>query len=265
MDFLLECIGFPPGFDLEQLARLVRERGEPVAWRGPHGLHLRLPFPGGLEVRLDCERGQQLATLWPHFEVRQRLRVAVQSITPLPDSPYDVILSGMANPPPPPLRGEPELSGDDYPLTTYLSDARRVPHHLPRGHVIAVSVAGFALDVSYLGPNEGVRDPYILEEPCGARLLPVEAPEHPLGCMEVSLRIRRVRRLVNPVTGARVEVLETDTPGRPIEVFVSPWQLEAEGLDTPRPGWRIEGSFLFTGRVSGGLPAPSSRLRASFG
>lgn len=265
MDFLLECIGFPPDHDLGQVARRILEHGEPVAWRGPRGKHLRLSFSGGLEVRLDREEGEELCTLWPHFEARHRLRVAVSSLEPLPDSPYDLILTGRANPPPPERGPELEAPVEDYPIATYLSDARRIPPDLAPGHVLAVSVAGFGLDITYLGPDQGVVDPYVRAEPSGARLLPVGAPEHPRGCMEVSLCIRAVRRLENPLTEAPVEILETDAPGRPLEIFVSPWQLAAQGLEPPRSGWRIEGAFMFTGRVAGGLPPAPGRLGPRFG
>jgi len=265
MDFLLECIGFPPDYDLASLARKIVTDGESVAWRGPAGTHLRLPLRGGVEVRMDRERGHEKSTLWPHFEVRHRLRVAVQSILPLPDSPFDALLTGIANPPLPTGDDERDALGEDYPLATFLSDARRLPKDVPRGHVLAVSISGFALDITYLGPNEGVRDPYVLEEPCGALLLPLTRSDGPGGTMELSLRIRRVRHLENPLTGALVDVLEADAPGRPLDLFVSRWQLEAEGFTVPRPGWRIEGAFFFTGRVSGGLPSNRRRKRSSFG
>jgi hypothetical protein len=48
-------------------------------------------------------------------------------------------------------------------------------------------------------------------------------------------------------------------------LFVSRWQLEADKLPAPRPGLRIEGSFLFTGRLAGGLPGPKQTARHSFG
>lgn len=263
MDFLLECIGFPPNHDTGALAALVRERGESVAWRGPSGTHLRLPLGGGLEVRLDREDGQAHETLWPCFDVQKRLRVAFQSKQALPDSPYDMLLHGIANPPLP-IEGDgrPEWDdgpGLDYALATYLWDARRLPRRLPVGHVLALSVCGFALDVSYIGPNSGVRDPFILEEPRGASLVPVASDINPGGCMELSLRVRHVGHTVNPLTGEPVERIEADAPGRPLDLFLSRWQREADGHPAPRPGWRIEGAFFFTGRVSGGLPARRQR------
>ena len=50
-----------------------------------------------------------------------------------------------------------------------------------------------------------------------------------------------------------------------MEIFVSRWQLEREGLPMPRPGWRIEGTFVFTGRLAGGLPPVRPRRERSFG
>ena len=252
MDFLLECIGFPPNFDYASLAREIRRRGESVAWRGPEGEHLRYPFPGGLEVRLDREHGQSEDSLWPHYEVARRLRVRISDLLHIPDSPFDVLLQGIANPslPDDPLG---ETSGDDYPIATYLSDARRIPSEIGAGHVIAVSISGFALDVSAIVPNEGVRNPYLALEPRGSLLLPLEGSQQPGGCMELSLPIRSVRRLENPLTREWIEVIEADAPGRPLDLFFSRWQLETHELPVPRPGWRIEGAFLFTGRVSGGL------------
>ncbi|HED66216.1 MAG TPA: hypothetical protein ENJ09_11750 [Planctomycetes bacterium] len=256
MDFLLECIGFPPSADPAALAELVMREGEPVPYRGPSGCHRLLRVAPGVEIRLDQEEGATHQTLWPHHEATGRLRVAVTSLHPLAESPSDAVLFGIANPPVPAEADDPsaEELGIDYAITTFLSDARRVPRSLPQRHVLAISVSGFAVDVSYLGPNEGVRDPFILEEPRGASLCPVADETNPRGCMELSLRIRKVRRLENHRTRQGFLILETDAPGRPIDLFLSLWQIQADGFEAPRPGWRIEGAFLFTGRVAGGLP-----------
>jgi hypothetical protein len=258
MDFLLECIGFPPGTDIAELARRVRREGERVPLRGPGGTHLRMPFPGGLEVRLDREEGQEHDSLWPYFESPRRLRVALESVKPVPDSPFDVLVHGRANPP---LPGDPwrETSGDEYPLVTYLCDARRLPRALPRGHVLAVSLAGFALDIGYVGPDEGVRNRYLREDPRGSELLPLEGAEQPGGCMELSLVVRAIHHLENPFTKERIELVEADAPGRPLDLFLSRWQLASHALQAPRPGWRIEGAFLFNGRLAGGLPRAGKR------
>jgi len=253
MDFLLECLGFPPSADLAALARTLRAQGERVALRGPTGEHLRLPLAGGLEVRLDREEGQAYDSLWPWFESTRRLRVAVERLLEVPDSPFDVLLHGRANPPLPddPWR---EATGEDYALATFLWDARRLPPTLVRGHVLALSLSGFALDVSYVGEDRGILDPELRDEPSGANLMPLAGADVPGGCMQLSLVVRTIQHLENPLTKERIERLEVEAPGRPLDLFLSRWQLAAHGLPAPRPGWRIEGSFLFHGRVSGGLP-----------
>ena len=275
MDFLLECIGFPPDHSLAEVVARVRSQGEPMPWRGPAGIHLRYPLAEGLEIRVDREEGQDHWSVWPFYRVDHRLRVAVLETRVVPDSPFDAFLIGIANPRLPARSGvgygdgapslTPDEGEEEFMLTTYLTDARRLPADLPRGHVLAVSIAGFALDVSYVGANDGVRDETILEQPRGAMFRPLGERDDPGGCMEVSLRIRSVRHVENPLTGIEVEVLEVDAPGRPIELFVSRWQLESEGLPPPRPGWRIEGVFLFSGRVAGGLPRNRPRRRGTFG
>lgn len=262
MDFLLECIGFPPDHDLDDLAGRVLEEGEAMPWRGSRGVYRRLPLTGGLEVQLDHGEGEEEPTLWPHFRVERRLRIEVQHLTPLPDSPFDVLLSGRANPP---LPGDPNGEAEAYPISTYLVDRRRLPPKLPLGHVLAVRIAGFALDVQYIGPNEGGRDPSVVERPRGAWFRPLGEEGAPGGCMEVSTRVREVKHLVNPITLVPVEVLEVDAPGRPLQLFLSRWQLETDRLPAPRPGWRVEGCFLFTGRTAGGLPPARPRKARAFG
>lgn len=260
MDFLLECIGFPPDYDLDALTERVRAQGQPMAWRGPSGTHLHYQLAGGLEVRVEREEGEEHWSIWPHYRVDRRLRVALLESRRVPDSPFDAQLVGVANPMLPerltdgePER-DPELDPGEYLLSTWVTDARRLPRNLRRGHVLALSIAGFALDVSFVGPNDEVRDPAFLESPQGAHFAPLGGVDDPGGCMDVSLRVRQVRHIENPLTGVQVEVIEVDAPGRPLELFVSRWQLEAEGMDLPRPGWRIEGAFLFSGRIAGGLP-----------
>lgn len=251
MDFLLECIGFPPDADLVTLAERLRREGERVALRGPGGEHLRIPIAGGLEVRLDREEDQEHDTIWPYCEVERRLRVAVDRVVPVPDSPCDVLLHGRANPPVPddPWR---EITGPDYALATWLTDARRLPR-FPPGHVLAVSIAGFALDVSYVGPDEGLGDPELAAEPQGSPLLPLAGSDDPGGCMNLSLVVAERRHVVNPLTSEPVLHVVADAPGRALDLFLSRWQLAAAGLPEPRVGWRVEGVFLFTGRASGGL------------
>lgn len=271
VNFLLECIGFPPEQDRMALLERVREEGEAVAWRGDPDNHRRLPLGGGLELRVDREPEQDFWTLLPYYRVPYRLRIAVERLRKVPDSPFDALLTGWACPPSSaelhasggPLK-EPEKEGA-YRLSTWLSDARRLPARLPLRHVLAVSVAGFALNVEYAGPNDGVSDPAILDSPHGARILPLGGPQDPGGCSEVSLRVKSIRHLRNKLTGEPVDLVVADAPERPLLLFVSPWQLRHDGLSSPRPGWRIEGAFLFTGTIAGGLEGPKRRRSATFG
>jgi hypothetical protein len=138
-----------------------------------------------------------------------------------------------------------------------LTEARRLPRGLEEGHVLAVALAGFALDVSHVGAEPSGR-------PLSA-VAPLRGLHDPGGCGEVTLRVRSVQTETNRLTGAPVELLELDAPGRALPFFLSPWQLAGDGLPTPQPGSWIEGTFLLTGRVAGGLGAPSERLGRSFG
>ena len=262
VDFLLECIGFPPEEDPARWVELARSTGEPVAWRGDPENHLRLPLGGGLELRLDREPHQHFWTLLPHYRPPDRLRIAVEDLRRVADSPFDVLLTGWAAPPTP---EEPQDGPGAYLLTTWLTDARRLPEALPPGHVLAISVAGFAVHLDYVGPNAGLRDASWLERPRGAFVAPLGGRENPGGCSEVSLRVREIRHLRNHHTGRPVDMLLTDAPGRPLSLFLSPWQLAADGLPSPRPGWRVEGTFLFTGTIAGGLPGPKSLVADHFG
>lgn len=262
MDFLLECIGFPPDHDFDELARLAYASGEPVAWRGPEGEHLRLPLGQGLELRMDRESGAAHWSLYPHFQSNHRLRVAVTDLIAIPDSPYDVILHGWANPP---VAGDPRESPESYPLAALITDARRLPRRIEIGHVLAVTLAGFALDVDFVGPFEPARGVRGRRLDKGAWIGPLGGGDAPGGCVELSLEVSARRTLANPVTRARVELIEVELPGRPLALFASPWQLAVDGLAAPQVGWRIEGSFLLTGRVAGGLASPTERLGSSFG
>lgn len=260
MDFLLECVGFAPDYDRDSLIDRVLSEGESIAWRGAPELHLALNLGGGLQLRMDKEPEHPDWTLWPYFQVSRRLRIAVESVRPIPDSPFDSLLTGWAAPP---------LPGEDYPpglkgayrLATNLCDARRLPRSLSPDHVLAISVAGYALDVSYLGPNSGVFDASILELESGAWIQPLGGDAAPGGCSDISARIKSVKHLRNPVTGVDVDHLVVDAPARPIDLFLSRWQLEKDGLPLPRPGYRIEGTFLFNGRIAGGITNPPSRRR----
>ncbi len=267
MEFLLECIGFPPGCNREELASQVRRFGEPAPWRGPGGEHLRLPLGDGLGLRVERERQDGPLTLLPEFRSGRRLRVAVETLRVPPDSPFDAVISGWADPPvtPPGLPPGRSFYPGAYELAAVLIDARRLPRWLPRGHVLALELAGFALDVEYVGPDSGGRDRIARHLDCGAHIQPLVGLDAPGGCIEASFRIRAVRELDNPVTGVPVQLVEVDAPGRGLQLFVSRWQLEGDRLPAPRPGWRIEGTFLLSGRAMGGLPSSTGKLKGLFG
>jgi hypothetical protein len=253
VDFLLECIGFPPDYAIEDIVERVLRDGEPAAWRGEPDRHRRLALGGGLEIRIDRDHGRSDWSVLPHFQVPHRLRVAVDEIRAVPDSPFDALVLGWAAPPLEPE--EARLQPGSYRLSAFVTDARRLPRRIPFGHVLALSLAGFALDVSHVGP-EGDAAP---------RIAPLGSNEDPGGCSDVSLRILRILHLENPITRIPVEVLEVDAPERPLQLFVSRWQLEKDALPQPRPGWRIEGTFLFSGRIAGGLPGARKEVGTSFG
>lgn len=264
MDFLLECVGFPPDQDLGELIELAHERGESVPWRGPEGEHLTIPLADGIELRFDREEDSDHWSLLPFYREEQRLRVAVQSIRSLEDSPFDALLTGWAAPTRAAFQDE-WCGPGAYLLSCWLTDARRLPKSLLPGRVLSVGIAGFALEVEFVGPNSEAPDESVYDLEGGALLEPLTGPDAPGGCMHASLRVMSVRHTRNPITELPVMLLECDAPERSLHVFVSPWQLEQDGLRMPRPGWRVEGSFLFMGRITGGLPGPARTARRHFG
>ncbi|MFN0244432.1 MAG: hypothetical protein ACKVWV_16210 [Planctomycetota bacterium] len=268
MDFLLECVGFPPDYPLADIVARALRDGEPAAWRGTADRHRRLALGSGLELLLDRESEERDWSILPDYRVAHRLRVAVDEIRPLPDSPYDAWLLGWAAP-----RsaaddrhdGEASATPGAYRVSAFLTDARKLPRTLPSGHVLALSLACFALDVTYVGPDTRAPDARTADDGSGAFIRPLGAADDPGGCSDVSLHIREVRHLRNALTHESVDVLEADAPGRPLTLFVSRWQLERDGLPAPRAGWRIGGTFLFSGRIAGGLPGPRPRDPSAFG
>ena len=231
---------------------LLRVHGETAPWRGAPEDHRLLALGDGLEVRADRDPGQTFWTVTPHFRTTHRRRIAITSIVRPGDSPFDALLAGWASPPTP---EELELGAPPglYRLSTWVTDARRLDGRLTPGHVLAVTMAGFAVHVERIVPNVEAARPSILERPAGAMIRPLGEPDSPGGCCDVSLRIQKIQRLRNNVSGEPVEIAFCDAPDRPIALLLSPWQLERDGLEVPRPGWRIEGTFLFTGRIAGGL------------
>lgn len=254
LDFLLECIGFPPDHPLEAIVERVLAQGEPAAWRGDPARHRRLPLGGGLELRMDREHDRAGWNLLPFFQTPHRQRIAVDEVRALPDSPFDALMWGWVAPPV--EESERRWSPGAYRLALNLMDARKLPRSLQKGHVLAVAAAGFALDLAYVGPSEPRREP---------RIEPLGHPEDPGGCAELSLVVRNIRHLSNPITGIEVEALELDAPERPQVVFTSRWQRERDGFPPPQVGGRIDGTFLFLGTVTGGLPGLTRASARSFG
>jgi hypothetical protein len=261
MDFLLECIGFPPDQDPAEIVELALAHGERAAWRGPKGDHWRLALGGGLELYVDREGRASAWSIHPCFASRHRLRLAIETARELPDSPCDALISGWGNPP---VGADPSTSRDAYMLSALLNDARILPRDLRRGHVLAVALAGFALDVES-ARGSGGRPPPTRRFPDGGWIQPLGATEDPGGCVELDLGVRSVARLLNPLTKHAVAAIEADAPGRPLTLFTSPWQHDLDGVPRPAPGTRIRGTFLLSGRVAGGLPSAAERLGASFG
>lgn len=261
MDFLLECIGFPPSVGADDLLRLIDRQGEAAAWRGAPEDHRVLHLGEGLEVRADRDPGQTFWSVTPQLRVPERRRILVTSIVRPSESPFDALLAGWGAPPTPE-----EADGEDptglYRISTWITDARRLGSRVAPGRVLAVSIAGFAVHVEQVVRNAEATPRAVLERPAGALIRPLGGPEDPGGCCDVSLRIRTIQRSRNGLTGEPVEVAVCDAPDRPLALLLSPWQLERDGLERPRPGWRIEGTFLFTGRIAGGLPR---RRGPSFG
>src|SRR5436309_2069163 len=94
VDFLLECIGFPPDHPIDDLVERILRAGEPAPWSGEPDRHRRLSLGGGLELRMDRDHGQKGWSVLPYFQVSHRLRFAVDEIRRLPESPFDALLIG---------------------------------------------------------------------------------------------------------------------------------------------------------------------------
>lgn len=261
VDFLIECIGFGPTSNPADLERLLEDQGEPTPWRGGSTSQRRLRLGQGLELRGE-RHPNGTWTLLPYYRVDTRLRISTQKLCPSEDSRFEALLHGWAAPP------IPGLSADEYGtylLSVWISDAARLPKPLPPGHTLALHVAGFAVDIEELGPNQELIEKDLMERPNGALIEPLGGHENPSGCAHISLRIKEVRSLRNQVSGEIVKVCLCDAPERPLALLVSPWQLKEQGLPAPRPGLRIQGTFLFLGEIGGGIPGPKKVAGRAFG
>jgi len=255
VDFLLECIGFPPDYPMADLVRHVLERGEPAPWRGEGRDHRRLALGGGLELRMDRTDPSQNWNVLPYFHAARRLRVAVDDLRPLPDSPFDVLLHSWVAPPVDPA--ERRLQRGAYRLCVNLMDARKLPASIDYGHVLAIQTAGFALDIAGVTAQEAAGHEPAIE--------PLRGDSNTGGCADLSLRVRSVSRFINDITGLEIQALELDAPEFPLTVFVSPWELEQRALPAPRVGGTIQGSFLFLGSIAAGIGQPARAAGRRFG
>lgn len=255
VDFLLECIGFPPDHPLEELVDRVLTAGEPAPWRGDARDHRRLALGSGLELRMDRSAASRPWNLLPHYQPMRRLRVSVDDLRPLPDSPFDVLLQAWVAPPVDPA--ERRLRKGAYRLGVNLVDARKLPNAIDYGHVLAVQAAGFALDIASIHPRaDATHEPWVR---------PLSGENDPGGCADLSLGIRGISRFTNPITGLEIQALELDAPEFPLTVFLSPWELERNGLEAPRAGGTITGSFLFLGTIAAGIGQPARSVGRNFG
>lgn len=260
MDFLLECVGFPPDWPVERLAEEALARGEGAVWRGKASDHRSLRLGSHVQVLVERDaRG-----LWhalPLCSTPHRLRVGIERQARPSDSRFDALVGGWVDPAPVRSGG----AKGAWPLAAHLVDARKLPPRLPRGHVLALEVCALAIDLTYVGDDHGLEHVEALQMERGAWLEPLGGAESPLGAMDVSARVASIQRETNPLTGEAYEVLELDCPARPLRALTSRWQRAQDELGEVRVGARIEGVFLLAGRVCGGLPGPRPRVRGAFG
>ncbi len=282
MQFLLECIGFGPDHDLDDLQRQLRREGRSVRGRSGEGDHRRLLLSHGLEVWLDpgCPptRNQPAIEpmLWPGVAPGRPSAFTIHGLEDPLGAPFSsVVRASLAIRPQSAASGAPAASPgqdpwapqrrDDGPVVGWsfaLVDDGPPPS---RGDVVELALSGFALDVTATLPPPACGRSR-LEGSRGWVTPQFSGPELP-GCVELALPIEGLQVLVNPITGEPVErVVSTTSDGVRLELFSSRWQREEDGLGPLEPGGWIAGTFLLVGRRAEGYPYPrravSRRRRA---
>ena len=253
--FLLESLGFPPSTDYARLARAVSRTelsGRTFEFGCGLGLHASREgeiSPGPASgVRLDRTAPERADGLWPSFRGAAPMRLEIESVARAEEAPQFASLEGR-------LGELGSWSTASIPIAWMESAAPAA------GEIRYVHLCGFAVDVESLGfPASSPR--FRFESAAtrhGAPFGRLErtddrcAPRH---VVELDLEIDRVFVLENPLTHESFDLVEVLVPGGCLPLFVSRWQLEADGLPTPEPGMRIRGAFWLcangerAGRVS---------------
>ena len=272
MDFLLECIGFPPHADLVALARRVRERGRRApahTARGRAPEHLRLTLAGGLEVQLiEPERGPGATwerDLLPGFRAAPAHAVHVRRSGPeagggawiagtlatvAPANHSRIRRGDLADRGRRFGGGHRSLGGPaGVELRASVRDAARPPR---TGGISRFALTGFAVDVAGLdepGPSSArtaaLRAGTALEGWSTRRgwIGPVRDRCAPRTVVELDLPIDSVSVLENPLTGEPVDLLTVLLPSGRLPLFTSRWQLAEDRLPRPEPGMWVRGAF----------------------
>lgn len=263
MQFLLECIGFGPNHDLDDLQRRLQREGLAVRGRSGEGDHRRLLLSHGLEVWLDPGRDARADApaiepmLWPGVAPGRPSAFQVHGLEAPHGAPFSsVVRASLAE-----RRSSAERDGegtrrlDGGPVIGWsfaLVDDGPPPQI---GDALELALTGFALDVTAVLPAPpGGRAR--LDGARGWVTPQFSGPELP-GCIEVALPIEAVQVLHNPLTEEPVErVVTTTAEGVRLELFTSRWQREEDGLAPLEPGGWIAGTFLAVGRRAEGYPYP---------
>lgn len=221
MDLLLETVGFDPATDMGALRAALRRPGGRVFGGDRAPFARRTHLARGVEI-LSTYDG---LGLWPVFRRGARLEGRVATIDRDPWGPF-------------PLRVGLDALDRDAPrrLDALAWSARREPWRPDERAVFAPGA--FALDVAHCG-RLGGRD---AREHRGPRWIePVTDGELP-GTTYLAAPVLDVQTFENPMSGHAIRAIELDLFGG-LTVFVSPWQLEDDDRDEPRPGDWLAGSF----------------------